>query len=57
MTPLNMGQSVQVSVDKASDPKYYDIVVDGLTYRVRSTTLENATRIAKREHNDQNGRL
>ena len=57
MSPLNLGQSVQVSVDKANDPKYYEVVVEGLTYRVRSTTLENATRIAKRQHNDQNGRL
>ena len=52
MTPLNLGQSVQVSVDKANDPKYYLIVVEGLTYRVRSTSLENATRIANREHYD-----
>ena len=50
MTPLNLGQSVQVSVDKANDPKYYLIVVDGITYRVRSTSVENATRIAKRQH-------
>ena len=50
MTPLNLGQSVQVSVDKANDPKYYLIVVEGITYRVRSTSLENATRIAKRKH-------
>ena len=50
MTPLNLGQSVKVSVDKANDPKYYDILVEGIAYRVRSTSLENATRIAKRQH-------
>ena len=50
MTPLNLGQQVQVSVDRASDPKYHEVVIDGITYRVRSTSLENATRIAKRKH-------
>ena len=53
MTPLNLGQQVQVSLDRASDPKYYEVVIEDVTYRVRSTSLENATRIANREHYDK----